>query len=374
VKRLRIALVVHDYHRRGGQARYTAELATRFRTEHEVHVLSNTFEESDPAGITWRRVPAWRRSALTTILTAIPGATTRARGYDIVHAQGLCGLRHDVVTAHFVLPAWNRARAEWTGRTLWKERVRAALISPLERRAFHRNRPSVIAISDRVRRDLAEHYGRTDDVEVIHHGIDLDRFHPRHRPLARAALRSELGLAPETPLALYVGDLEKGADAAIRAAAAAGVRLLVVTASSTRGWKEANPTVRFLPPTGAIERCFAASDVFLFPSIYDTFGMVITEAMACGTPVITTRAAGASELIRHGESGWLVDHAGDHDGLVRGLETLRSVEFRDRMGQAARAAVEPFTWDRVAAETMAVYQRRWRAKSGGDPCPANSVR
>src|SRR5438270_7123410 len=99
--RLRIALVVHDYHRHGGHARYTAELATRFRRDHDVHVFANTVDDPDTAGITFHHVPAWRANALATIASFVLPATVLVRGnFDIVHAQGLCGLRQNVVTAH----------------------------------------------------------------------------------------------------------------------------------------------------------------------------------------------------------------------------------------------------------------------------------
>ncbi|HEX3315374.1 MAG TPA: hypothetical protein VHR72_10810, partial [Gemmataceae bacterium] len=56
--RLRIAMVVHDYNRHAGHSRYVAELATRFKREHEVHVFANTFEEADPVGLTFHKIPA----------------------------------------------------------------------------------------------------------------------------------------------------------------------------------------------------------------------------------------------------------------------------------------------------------------------------
>src|SRR5947209_3547486 len=78
--RLRIAFVVHDYNRHFGHSRYVAELASRFRRDHDVHVFANTFEESDPAGITYHHVPAWRRNALASILSFVVPGTLLVRG------------------------------------------------------------------------------------------------------------------------------------------------------------------------------------------------------------------------------------------------------------------------------------------------------
>ena len=78
--RLRIAFVVHDYNRHMGQSRYVAELASRFKRRHEVHVFANTFEDPDPVGITYHHVPAWRANALATILSFVLPATALVRG------------------------------------------------------------------------------------------------------------------------------------------------------------------------------------------------------------------------------------------------------------------------------------------------------
>ncbi len=87
---MRIAFMVHDYHRNGGHARYVAELASRYQHQHEVHVFSNSFEEEAGHRIQYHHVPAVRSNALLTILTYFLPATwqvSRAGPFDIVHAQ-----------------------------------------------------------------------------------------------------------------------------------------------------------------------------------------------------------------------------------------------------------------------------------------------
>ena len=97
--------------------------------------------------------------------------------------------------------------------------------------------------------------------------------------------------------------------------------------------------------------------MLLYPTFFDTFGMVIVEAMACGIPVVTTLRAGASDLVQQGETGWLVDDPSNIDGLAEGVRLLvNDAGLRTRMGQKARAVAEQRTWDAVADETMAVYR------------------
>lgn len=366
--RLKIAFVVHDYNNYGGHSRYVAELARRYRHRHEVHVFANTFDDADTEGMTLHRVPAVRRSALSTILSFVLPATFQVRGtFDIVHAQGLCGLRQNVTTAHMVLGAWYRAILRETGRLTLKQRVFRVFGESLERMTYRRRlSPTAIAISARVRDDLASCYNRREAVEVIHHGVDFDTFRPRPAPAEVQRLRGELGLPIEAFVCLYAGDMQKGAIPAIRAVAKVpGAHLAVVSRTPDEPYRQlarregVADRVLFFPFSKEIEKWFAAADLFVYPTWYDPFGMVVSEAMACGTPVLTSPAAGASEWITHGVDGWLTRQAWDADEIAGGIASLmRDTAGLRKMGERARLAVESQTWDRVAEETMAVYRRQ----------------
>ncbi len=130
-------------------------------------------------------------------------------------------------------------------------------------------------------------------------------------------------------MALFVGDLRKGARLALEALARVrGPKLVLVSRSDPSSLRRfadqlgVSARVRFRPATDQVERAYAAADMFVFPTPYDAFGMVISEAMASALPVITTRAAGASELINHGESGWLLDDAANAAPLAEALRAL----------------------------------------------------
>ena len=363
--RLRIAFVVHDYNRHGGHSRYVAELAARFRRDHDVHVFANRVDDSDAAGITFHHVPAWRRNALTSILSFVLPATLKVGGgFDVVHAQGLCGLRHNLATAHFLQAAWYDALAREGVRLTWRQRVFKRLVTGLERRALCQPATRrVIAISERVRADLAGLYGRTAGVDVVYHGTDTATFHPDNRGRHRESVRAAVGVPDGRFLALYVGDMKKGAAAAIRATARArGVALLILSGSEAGPYRavaerhKVADRVIFHPHTRRVETFFAAADAFVFPTVYDPFGLVITEAMAAGLPVVTSRAAGAAELIDAGRNGLLTDRPWDVDAIAAHLERLRDDSgLREKLGAAARARIEPYTWDEVARRTLEVY-------------------
>ena len=363
-RRLRIAFVVHDYNRVLGHSRYVVELAERFAADHDVHVFANRFERL-PATIVGHRVPAVRRSALLSIFSFYVPASLMVRGkFDIVHAQGFAVHAPDIVTAHISNARWLEGRRLLEGAQLsWKERVFGALVIPAERRALKDPGATVIALSSALRHDLASTYGRDAETVVIPHGVDHRQFHPGVRPVFRETIRRELGVADSTVLFLYVGDLRKGFSPAIQALASVpNAHLLGISRTPARAYEAlaaergVDKRLTILPATDGIERYYAAADVLVLPTPYDAFGMVITEALACGLPVITTTKAGASELLTDGTHGILLQSATDVLGLAAAMKSLAdSPGTRARMSAAAAALMREHTWDRVAERTLAVY-------------------
>jgi glycosyltransferase involved in cell wall biosynthesis len=363
---MRIALVVHELTRTYGHSRYVTELAERFRDGHDVHVFANRADHV-PDGVRLHRVPAVRVNALSTILTFAPAAALAVgSGFDVVHAQGVSTLRCNVVTAHICLASWFASRRDDPSAAGWRQRLFEQATVPLERRFYHMNRDAwTIAISRSLRNDLATEYGVRERVEVIPHGVDTAQFTPRNRADHRLPLRRALGVDDRTVLALFVGDLRRGARPALEAVARTpGLHLALVSRSDVAPFVALaqqlgiDDRTHFEPPTSNVERYYAAADLFVFPTPYDAFGMVIAEAMASGLPVVTTRRAGAADLITSGVDGLLVDGPDDVDALASHLATLAAdASLRTAVGEAARRRVERQDWDDVAQRTLAVYER-----------------
>jgi UDP-glucose:(heptosyl)LPS alpha-1,3-glucosyltransferase len=376
---MRIAFVLHDYNRVLGHSRYVTELAERFARDHDVHVFANTFAGVAPR-ITTHHVPALRVTALTTILSFYAAAAVRVGGqFDIVHAQGAAVPSPDVITAHISNARWLQGRQRLEGgRLSWRERLFAALVTPLERRALTSDRTLVVAVSKALADDIATVYGRRGETVVIHHGVDPKQFNIGVREVHRDAARAELELSSADVAHLFVGDLRKGFAQAIEALTTAPGRLLAVSRTDphemmrlaeARGLAD---RVRVLPPTDRIERYYAAADVFVLPTPYDAFGMVITEAMACGLPVVTSAAAGAAELIEPGLTGFVLSDSTDVAALASCMRTLAlDADARRRIGTAAAAAMRKESWDTVADRTMALYERLKPAPGTVVPSPSS---
>lgn len=362
---MKIAYIVHDYHRAGGHSRYVAELATRFAGHHEVHVFANRIYGPDK-GIHFHIVPAWRLNALTTVLSfALPVTFQVGSGFDVIHCQGFCGFVGNVFTAHMCNRAWHLALQKLEVKLPRRTQIFNAVASLLEYglyRSVHNS--EVIAVSEKVARDIAALYQCRAPIRVIHHGVDLQLFSPAGSGRWRSTTRAQLGLPEQDMLFLYVGDLRKGARCCIEALARLDRgRLILVSRSDPESYRRIAERcgqaerVHFAGPTNEIEKMYAAADALLLPTPYDTFGMVVSEAMACALPVIVSREAGASELIEHGVNGLVLQDFTDEAELAGHMASLEAHrEYAVKLGTAGRATVERLSWDSVAEKTMCVYQ------------------
>ncbi len=228
----------------------------------------------------------------------------------------------------------------------------------------------VTVISESTRRDLVALFGAAPDkIKVIYCGTDPS-FAPAQDPSAVAAWRAQRNL-PEKMI-LYVGTIEPRKNIArlIRAFAQAqrAVRLphrLVLIGA--RGWKYAEVD-RAIAQEGIsnnvifagyvsqdeLPRWYQAADLFVYPSLYEGFGLPPLEAMACGIPVVTSNAASLPEVV--GDAALQVapdDGSALADAIVRALtdRALREQMIARGIVQAAR-----FSWTRTARETVALYR------------------
>jgi UDP-glucose:(heptosyl)LPS alpha-1,3-glucosyltransferase len=152
-------------------------------------------------------------------------------------------------------------------------------------------------------------------------------------------------------LALYAGDLTK-AHTHLKALAesAAKTRFGILTRSGRYRWDA--PNVSFIPPTQEIERYYGAADAFIFPSAYDSFGMVVLEAMASGLPVFCSDRAGVAELIEHGRTGFVLPLEEWVEATTAGLDNR---ELLCSTGAEAEYAARRYDWASVVEEVESVY-------------------
>jgi glycosyltransferase involved in cell wall biosynthesis len=214
---------------------------------------------------------------------------------------------------------------------------------------FRRLNPEavVVANSELVRRALSEHFGLEGGrVRVERPGFRRDRFARGSAEALRRAARRALGLEARTPVIGLVtsGDFRKrgldiflDAGAAI-AAARPEVRFLVVGSKRLPAWAAQHALVRsgrvvYRPKSSHPERWFAALDLFLYPARFEEFGLVVTEALALGIPVLTSRCVGASECLPSGYAPWLLDRPDAATFAEKAIALLADAEGRGHLGE-----------------------------------------
>jgi glycosyltransferase involved in cell wall biosynthesis len=201
------------------------------------------------------------------------------------------------------------------------------------------------------------------DISIWARGIDREQFNPERRDME---WRRSLGIADDDMVIAFLGRvvMEKGLDVfadAIHAFATFGLkhRVLVIGEGPARPWfEEQLPDAIFTGQlTGNdLASALASADVFLNPSITEAFGNVTLEAMACALPVIAAEATGATNLVRPGLTGTLVDGT-DPDEFAEALAAYaRSPELRRRHGEAGLAAARTMDWDTINAAVIRAYK------------------
>jgi UDP-glucose:(heptosyl)LPS alpha-1,3-glucosyltransferase len=190
----------------------------------------------------------------------------------------------------------------------------------------------VIANSRMVKEEITRFYGfPSEKVDVVYNGVPLPSFQRDEQD--RAKTREALGLEEKQIAVLFAGSgwERKGLRFAIEAIERQGgeMRLLVAGRGDSR--KFPSSQAQFLGVVREMPSLYAATDIFLLPTIYDPFSNACLEALAAGRPVITTRANGFSEIIDNGRHGTIIDDPGNIDTID---EALRFWSDPSRRGQA----------------------------------------
>jgi alpha-maltose-1-phosphate synthase len=334
--------------------------------------------DQSAAGLRVRGFPGWERLGdgrevrYAPALQALSVDLAMARepvAADVVHAHtwyvALAGVLIRalfeiplVVTLHSLEPLrpW-KAEQLGTGYQVssWVER---AAVEQAER---------VVAVSNDMRADVLRHFSVAPErVTVIHNGVDAEAFRRTDR---REALARH-GITP--PFVLFVGRIseQKGIFHLLDAVAGFpdGVQLVLCASSPDTPALEsrvaarvaADPRVRWINavlPRDELVQLYSQAALFVCPSIYEPFGLINLEAMACGTPVVASRVGGIPEVVADDETGWLVP-PGDPDALASAVRRLLGdPERAAAFGRAGRRRVEAqFSWDRIAALTLGVYR------------------
>ena len=317
------------------------------------------------------RMPYGRRASLRTLgiylsrWVKYPLALRRVQAdvYHVLdnsygHLAFFLDPKRTVVTSHGGTPrTWRDWNPEGPAMWVFDLAFRGTL------RAGH-----IIAVSEYAKRELVEEYGYpADRVRVVHHGVD-PVFQPQPESVVRE-LRGRLLAPGERYLILHVGHSARRKNVEALYEAFGLLRERGVPARLVRVGGNPTPAQagiirrhgigsfvthiphvdnRDLPPF------YAAADVFVFPSLYEGFGIPLIEAMACGTPVVCSDWSLFREVC--GDAALFADprDAGALSDAI--LDVLERPELARRLGELGLERARAFTWERTARETLEVYR------------------
>jgi glycosyltransferase involved in cell wall biosynthesis len=356
-----------------GQGRVNYEIAWEaIRRGHHVTLLASRVapELQQSSQVNWLDIPVkrWPTNLLREIVFAWRSADwlrKHRRELDLVQANGaVTWAQGDVNLVPFVHSAWlrsplhiSRGRRDFYGFYQWLYTV---LNARWEKRAF-RQAKVVVAVSQRVKQELLDIGVPKECIRVILCGVDLQEFSPGY------ANRKKWGLPDQVPLALFVGDIRinrKNLDTVLHALVQVPELHLAVV-GTTEGSPypqlaaqlELGDRVHFLGnPQNAVPELMRAVDLFVFPSRYEPYGLVVIEAMASGLPVISASTTGAAEIVTP-ECGVVLSDTEDTNALAQAMSSIASEpELRNRMGQAARSIAQQHSWATMAQSYVDLFE------------------
>jgi alpha-maltose-1-phosphate synthase len=374
----------------------SAELLQARNGRHHLQVLcfgdqSESLENLQVTGVQGANMQALRQSRILDTLYRNLIMTGTAAKADIIHCHTWytylagCLIKQMlqiplVVTTHSLEPhrPWKEEQlGNGYHASMW-----------LEQAAFL-NADGVIAVSKAMKDDVQALYGVDDDrIRVIYNGIDLKRYQKSEA----AETLAKYGIHPDKPMVLFVGRLtrQKGIIHLVNALPYLHEGLQVVlcagmpdteeiaremrTSVAETRQRSPNPIVWVSDMVAEpdLVALYSHASLFVCPSVYEPFGIINLEAMACGTPVIGAAVGGIPDVVRHGETGLLVPFTAvdehnpeprDPQRYSRDLadainQLIAAPEKRKQMGEASRRRVEAlFSWTGIARQTLDFYEK-----------------
>ena len=372
----RIAVVIPKFGLVGGAEGFAAELTERIAADprFEVHVFANRWVDSS-GRIVFHQVPIVRfpKFLTTPSFAWFAGREISAAGpFDLIHTHDRIS-RADVYTMHGIPHRWwvrevRRKRMSLFDRAL--ARVEDRLVSEGGCRRF-------LAVSELTRKIfLGEYPIDPERVTVVHPGIDASPYAKLDRERCRREIRGRFGIGPDEPLILFVSMnfAIKGLDHLLRGLGSLRTgspekrfRLLVIGRGDEKAYGRLarelglGDAVVF---AGAVAReklpeFYLAGDLYAMLSRFDTFGMVVLEAMAAGLPVLISGSVGARDIVREGENGFVVENPEDADAVADRIRTMLNVDILAEMDKAARKTARENSWGVSVARVLAAYEEVW---------------
>jgi UDP-glucose:(heptosyl)LPS alpha-1,3-glucosyltransferase len=366
----KIAVVIPKYGSVGGAEQFVSELTERLSVhkEYEFHVFANRWQTSS-ASIIFHKVPI---VSFPKFLTTISFAYFVRRQlqeniFSLVHSHERI-FAADIFTLHGIPHRYwvhNVRRKKMSLYDLATAWVEKKLVREGKCKKF-------IAVSNLTKDIFLQEYNiDPEKVAVIHPGVNLDDYKTKDKELCRAQVRKEYGFSSGELIILFASmNFEiKGLDAIMLSLAKLkakqhSFKLLVAGKGNVRKYTQMAREADIADDvvfTGMLSkekliRLYLASDMYIMLSKFDTFGMVVLEAMAAGLPVIISSHVGAKDIVQEGENGFIITDTSDADCIASKIGLLLNENIRRPLAEAAYHTAAQNTWDDVTKKYAAIYE------------------
>ncbi len=374
---MRIALVHMRHAETGGTERYLNHMAAHLATVgHDVTIVCRRHGAPPHPAVRFAVLhqPALGHAQRMRVFAKAVARHVDQVPYDLVFGLGKTWA-HDVVRLgggchQSWMELGREALPQWMGLQFDRQWFKMRLALRLEAQALTNERVArILTNSHMVKADVMNRYSIAPErIAVVHNGVDLERFHPRHRFEERHTLRRLCGFEDDHVVVLFLGTgyYRKGLDRLLRVFPALlrerpEARLLVVGRDrQLRRWQifaerlEVPSYTCFLGGRQDAEVCYGASDLYALPTRYDPFANTTLEALASGLPVITTETNGGSEVMQDGVHGAVLSGKDDDDALLQALLYWTEPHTREWTAKVVRGQAESYSMARECEASTAL--------------------
>jgi len=373
--KLRIAVLIRNYSASGGGAeRYCVELTNRLSKIHEVHVFSQNNSESSES-ITFHQIPQWLKKPRYINQLLFSYLTKRATQgkFDIVHSHDMA-THANIYTLHVpcVRTKWTQAKGlikilRWMN-TLLSPRKMAYLWLENKEMQVLPNR-HFISVSEYLSRNILESYPRLNDhITIAHPGIKIQAYSDEKIAKLRKNFKEKHNIPVSAFVLLFVahGFKRKGLPAIIKALEILNnkdIHIVVAGSGNPKDIQINSPTVQnnthFIGVIKNMSKLYPVADTLIHPTLGDTYGMVVLEAMSHKLPVIVSSAkyCGFSEHLDSNEA-IILNNPTDSQEISMSIQTLNNqLELRNKISENGFKKSQTINWGNTTNKTLNAYKK-----------------
>jgi UDP-glucose:(heptosyl)LPS alpha-1,3-glucosyltransferase len=365
----KIAVVIPKYGLVGGAEQFAAELTNRLhsQTEYDFHIYANRWQKS-AVGVNFHQVPV---ISFPKFLTTVSFAyfcrhLIKGNKFSLIHSHERIFTAdiftlHGIPHRHWIHHVRRKQMSLYDLATAWVEK----------KLVYSGGCQKFIAVSNLTRDIFLQEYRiDPDKIAVIHPGVDLNDYNRYDKDHVRQSIREELGIGIAEPVILFVSmNYEiKGLDAILLALAKLKAqkkmfKLIVAGKGNIKKYKKLADQAQIASdiiftgpvPKEKLIQMYLAGDLYIMLSKFDTFGMVVLEALAAGLPAVISSNVGAKDLIQEGINGFIISDPSDSNYIAAKIAVILDANTRTYMAAAARETGAQNTWDLAAAKYKEIY-------------------